>query len=284
MIKYSVIVPTYNSSQTIEKCLDSILNQFDENIEVVVIDDHSKDNTCDIVSSYGHKVKLIRKTKNEGPSIARNIGIASCRGDYIVFIDSDDYIEADYFANVNDALNGKNIDLLKINTNYYGNRIDSKLFNTSSTDILNGESLLLKLLGENKIFSTPWMYIIKRSLFLENNLFFSNDRIHEDLGLIPCLILKAKRTMAIDYVGYNYIYHDGSLSTSKNYEQVVRRARDIIYQYDFLIDYFNKNTNNELLKQALKDYLKQSLVSKKNNLLMPELEQYEKKLKKRGIF
>lgn len=284
MIKYSVIVPTYNSSQTIEKCLDSILNQFDENIEVVVIDDDSKDNTCDIVSSYGHKVKLIRKTKNEGPSIARNIGIENCRGDYIVFIDSDDYIEADYFANVNDALNGKNIDLLKINTNYYGNRIDSKLFNTSSTDILNGESLLLKLLGENKIFSTPWMYIIKRSLFLENNLFFSNNRIHEDLGLIPCLILKAARTMAIDYAGYNYIYHDGSLSTSKNYEQVVRRARDIIYQYDFLIDYFNKNTNNELLKQELKDYLKQSLVSKKNNLLMPELEQYEKKLKKRGIF
>lgn len=281
--KYSVIIPTYNASQTIERCLDSILKQSDNNIEIVIIDDNSIDNTSEIISNYNTNIKLIKKNKNEGPSVARNIGIKECSGNYIVFIDADDYIEDDYFSTIDSVLDNRNIDLLKINADYHGKRIDKNLFNNDSTNIIKGEELLLKLLNENKIFSTPWMYIIKKDIFMNNNLFFSENRIHEDLGLMPCLILKADKALAIDYVGYNYVYQENSLSTSRSYEQIVRRANDIIYQYDFLIDYFNKNTDNEVLKSTLKGYLKNSLNSKKKRLVNPELEAYEKQLQKRKV-
>lgn len=96
MKKVSVIIPVYNSSKYLKECIDSVLNQTYKNLEVIIVDDKSTDNSIDIINSYKDKrMKLIRLKKNSGVSICRNKGIESSCGDYISFIDSDDYWDLD---------------------------------------------------------------------------------------------------------------------------------------------------------------------------------------------
>ena len=92
----SVIIPVYNSSKYLKECLDSVLNQTYKNLEIIIIDDKSTDNSVDIINSYKDKrIKLIKLKKNSGVSVCRNKGIEKASGDYITFIDSDDYWELD---------------------------------------------------------------------------------------------------------------------------------------------------------------------------------------------
>lgn len=95
----SVIIPAYNSEMFIGKCIDSVLAQTYSNWELIAIDDGSRDNTFGILKKYAEADSRIRviHQENQGPGIARNTGIAEANGNYVVFIDSDDYIEKDYF-------------------------------------------------------------------------------------------------------------------------------------------------------------------------------------------
>lgn len=109
----SVIVPAYNSEMFIGKCIDSVLEQTYSNWELIAVDDGSRDNTFGILKKYAEvdsRIRVIHQ-ENQGPGIARNIGIAEAKGNYVVFIDSDDYIEKDYFL----LLSNHNEDVVFIN-------------------------------------------------------------------------------------------------------------------------------------------------------------------------
>ena len=97
--RISVIIPAYNSEKYIGKSIESVQTQLFQNWELIVVDDGSKDNTFNVAESYANRDNRIRviHQENAGPGIARNTGIAAANGDYIVFIDSDDYVEKDYF-------------------------------------------------------------------------------------------------------------------------------------------------------------------------------------------
>lgn len=102
MPKLSVIVPVYNSEKHLEKCLDSIINQEEKDMEVILIDDKSKDKSLDIMEQYermnNKKIKIVENSQNKGAGYSRNRGIELATGDYIGFIDSDDYIEKDMYS------------------------------------------------------------------------------------------------------------------------------------------------------------------------------------------
>lgn len=109
----SVIVPAYNSEMFIGKCIDSVLEQTYSNWELIAVDDGSRDNTFGILKKYAEvdsRIRVIHQ-ENQGPGIARNTGIAEAKGNYVVFIDSDDYIEKDYFL----LLSNHNEDVVFIN-------------------------------------------------------------------------------------------------------------------------------------------------------------------------
>ncbi|MFL7023557.1 glycosyltransferase family 2 protein [Enterovibrio norvegicus] len=125
MINFSVVVPTYNSQVTIAKCLESILNQSYLPCEVIVVDDFSHDMTISIVENiilnhrYGRLIKIIRKEKNSGPGVSRNLGMEVCNGDYVSFLDSDDFFSKNKLKYINDfiLLKGKNVDLISDSVN-----------------------------------------------------------------------------------------------------------------------------------------------------------------------
>lgn len=281
-IKYSVIIPIYNAEKTIKHCLDSICAQNMEKIEVILINDGSIDESLSVCSNYlKYNNFIIINQKNKGPSFARNIGLKKARGKYIIFVDADDYLSIDFFSTIDKELK-RDIDILKFNIKYHGNRIDENLFNTDAFSVTDGELAVKMFLDEGKIFATPWMYVYKKSLFFENNLFFSENHIHEDFGLIPCLILKAKFVKGINYVGYNYVYNVGSLSTDQSYNAVRTRAYDMLVQYDFLSS-FSINIKSDKVKVEFQSYIKDSLLKKRLKLIGNDLTDFSEELKKRGV-
>ena len=116
MPKFSVIIPVYNTEKYLKKCLDSVFNQSFSDYEVIVVNDGSTDGSIDIINEY--KVELINLEKKEtiGPSYARNLGVSKAKGEYILFLDSDDYYEPDYHlaSSASEAYTNMFIDALKV--------------------------------------------------------------------------------------------------------------------------------------------------------------------------
>ena len=102
MPKFSIIIPVYNVEKYLKKCLESVYNQTYKNYEVIVVNDGTKDNSMDIVKNYPAKVI---NQKNQGLSVARNNGVEKASGEYILFLDSDDYIEKGLLKEINKSLN-----------------------------------------------------------------------------------------------------------------------------------------------------------------------------------
>lgn len=282
-MRYSVIIPCYNSKDTIDRCLNSVLRQKGD-YEIILLDDRSNDGTGDILKRYDDLNSNIRlyHLNHVGPSAARNRGIEESIGEYVVFVDDDDRMCDNFFGTINNYIDLE-YDLIRFKINYIGNRVSSSIFNTEPFTLKNGREALLDFIDSGKIFATPWMYVYKKSLFVDNNLYFCNNHIHEDFGLMPLIIYNASKVVSLDYVGYDYIYRFGSLSTNQSYEEVMRRADDMLYQCDFLYDYISKNFG-EREKIAMIDYMKKSLNAKLTKLQEGDATNYKKALIKRNYY
>lgn len=116
-LKVSIVIPCYNVDKYIDECLNSVLNQTYSNLEVVVIDDGSNDGTRRILEEYQNRYRNIKLLlqNNKGPASARNAGVRVCSGDYLLFVDADDYIQNDTIETLVNAVSGKEIEIA-----YYG--------------------------------------------------------------------------------------------------------------------------------------------------------------------
>ena len=214
-MKVSVIVPVYNVEKYLEKCLDSLVNQTLKDIEIIVVNDGTKDNSQEIidkyVKKYPKKVKGFIK-ENGGLSSARNYGLKYAKGEYIAFIDSDDYVELDMLEKMyNKAINNNyNIvvcDTIEVDENN-GNKVYKKSnFNYSNNDI------------KNYIISPPMACtrLYKRYIFDEIN--FEEGIFYEDLNLIPSLVLKTDNIGFIDEGLYYYLQRSGSIMKQKQFNE-----------------------------------------------------------------
>ena len=228
------------------------------------------------------KHRALPRPVKKPPSKARNNGIINSTGDFLVFVDDDDYISKDFFENIDSHVDGKD-DMLKYNALYVGNRIPSDSFATDSFGPMDGEQALKYLIESKKIFATLWQYVFRRDLFTENDLFLLDDNIHEDYGLVPTLILYSDSIKGIDYIGYNYIYKEGSLSTNQNYEAVVKRAFDMLEQYDYLKHISDTRIKDPNVKAVFDKYITDSVLRKVKKLKDEELKRFERELTRRRI-
>ena len=126
----SVIVPVYNAEFFLEKCLNSLVNQSYQNLEFVLINDGSLDNSFSICEQYGLKDKRFKllNIKNKGVANARNLGLSNCSGDYICFVDPDDFIDPEYIFSLQEKIEDNTLVLQDINRIYKGN-VTKKVFN-----------------------------------------------------------------------------------------------------------------------------------------------------------
>lgn len=181
-IKVSVIIPVYNVEQYLEKCLDSIINQTLKEIEIICINDGSKDKSLNILQEYQRKdsrIKVIDKA-NEGVSIARNTGINAAVGDYISFIDADDWIQEDFLKELYDTAKAYNSDIacgniIRVCNNKKRNKlIYTKKDYSNDPDIKNS-------LTKIPIYNFVWNKIYKRETLAASGVKFPEGRVYEDI-------------------------------------------------------------------------------------------------------
>lgn len=275
MPKFSIIIPVYNVEEYIKKCLDSVFAQTEKDFEVIVVNDGTKDNSMKVVNEY--KVKIINQ-KNSGLSAARNRGVKAATGEYLIFLDSDDYIEKDLLCEIKKSLkNNPDVVRYQIKEQYPDKEIS---YREKEFDNLNGEDAFSKIVKYHFV-ENAWCYAIKRKYYLEEKFEFKKGTIHEDFGLIPIVIMKAKIVNSISYVGYNYLQRQGSIMNNQNYEKIKKRVKDFYDHYHFLLNEINK-TN--LKSQYFKSYIANSLIEKITELHNKEYRIYLKLLRKDKVF
>lgn len=283
-MKYSFIIPIYNSEKYLERCIESVLNQnlSSSLFEIILINDGSVDSSKKICNFYVNQYQNIRyfEQDNCGVSKSRNVGIRKCKGEYIVFVDSDDTLIKDSFQKIHLYLENQNIDLLKcsvkcIENKQYDYRFDLPLFKKNS-----GLEALLKFIKSEKIFATPWAYIIKRSLIEDFNLYFIEDKFHEDYGLMPLLIFNSSTVSSIDIPFYNYIKRKNSLVTDNSFTIEYQRAIDFIYHTRQLKFYFFSKIKSVEQRNLICQYFTNRLNIKFSHLSIELQEKLRKEVKK----
>ncbi|PGO33392.1 hypothetical protein CN984_04700 [Bacillus cereus] len=206
--KISIIVPVYNVAEYLEKCVESILNQTFVDFELILVNDGSKDQSGEICDEFAEKdsrIKVIHK-KNAGLSVARNTGINAARGEYIGFVDSDDWIDPDMYEALYESC-----ELSRSEISIIGMREVSEEGKTLMEYIpvhVNLKEILKRAYAWNKLF--------KRELFVNNNLYFMEGKYYEDLELIPKLFIKCNKVTNVNKVGYNYLKRRGSITSDRN--------------------------------------------------------------------
>ena len=211
----SVIIPVYNVEKHLRRCLDSVIAQTYQKLEIICVDDGSIDDSgkiCDQYAVRDARIKVIHQ-ENQGLSAARNRGIDAADGEYIAFVDSDDYILEDMFERLYIALTCFNT--MYVTCGFNAVDPDGKILDAHAVDEVQkytGEEALYRHYfhpngAENYV--TAWGKLYSKTLFSE--LRFKRGICFEDIQMMPYLLLRAKDVVLIPYVGYNYVQNNGSI-------------------------------------------------------------------------
>lgn len=280
MNKLSVIIPAYNVEKYIEKCIESVINQSYKNLEIIIINDGSTDHTDELCKKYIDKdarIKYISK-ENEGLSEARNTGLRYATGDYVTFLDSDDYFDLNYASIMMKEILDDDLDMVSCNSRSFNDydgkeypipiKINKVFNNIEALDDINTK--------ESFTFEPAQQKIYKKELF--NDLKFEKGRIHEDTIMCVKYYYKISKGKNIDIPLYNYRVRNGSISRTK----FNIKSLDNLYAYKSQVHFFQevgyKNINNSVSKfysMWIYDYFR----AKKNNVdgndaIFNELERY----------
>lgn len=217
MAKVSIIVPVYNSESTLEKTILSVINQAYQNLELILIDDGSNDSSLDICQQYASVDSrvIVKSQKNRGVSSARNKGLEISTGDWIYFLDSDDYINNDFFYKIYPFLND-DIDIIQ-----FGSVRKSRDQVISYRQSLkNKDKIIIKNFPEfiktsNIGALCVWLHVIKRSTIFQNNLYFREDMSHnEDMLFMYDVLTHSKKFLFLGEAIHTQVLVPNSLSRS----------------------------------------------------------------------
>lgn len=285
MPKISIIIPVYNAEDTIERCINSILKQKYSDYEIILINDGSKDNSEKIILSYAEKnnsIKYISK-ENSGVADTRNYGIEKATGDYIIFVDSDDYVKDTIFTDISEYLD-KGVELIKwkgVLVDETGNeisKIDGPVFEETT-----GEDGFNKLYSKDTFIDALWVYAIKRSIFKENNFKFTTNTYHEDFGLLPLIIVKAKSMVSIEKYNYFYVQTKTSIMRGNEYQKEVKKAYDSLQQYDNINRGIKEYNIDNYTKENIRLFCTNTILLKIERLNKEDQKEYIKQIKKRKM-
>lgn len=268
MIKLSIIIPVYNVADYLRKCVDSVLNQdlVSSTYEIILVDDGSPDESpqiCDNYSSDHDNIRVIHR-ENGGLSAARNSGIEVAQGEYIMFVDSDDFIEPNVLGKLMAQAERDNLDVLRYKHQYVreknegGKELNSErdyeIYTPYKTDPYKGHDYSSEVTNGvtflNTRFGTTcyaWNFIVRKEL-LENCL-FTLGIYFEDVDWTPRMLVKAKRVASTDRIVYNYLLtRKGSITNAVNKGKQKKVLEDKMHLLGTLL-----NQANELEQKNLRN-------------------------------
>ena len=228
----SVIIPAYNVEQYVERCVYSVTKQTYRNLEIILVDDGSTDCTgiiCDKLAKEDNRISVIHKT-NGGLSDARNAGIDVSRGEYISFVDSDDYIASDMLEHMMNAMCETDISMVVVG--FWKQSGDAREYCGPTTErVVSSEEALKDIYIGHEIYPASWNKLYRRALF--NNNRFAVGMINEDSEIITKLLMECNRVALVSKPLYIYMIREGSITqssfSSKDYNGIkaYRTAVDV---------------------------------------------------------
>lgn len=247
----SIIIPVYNVEKYLEKCIYSIVHQTYTNVEIILVDDGSEDQSAEICDAWGKKdprIKVIHKV-NGGLSDARNAGLKIAEGEYIGFVDGDDYIERDMYETLIKNMNDKGADLSICNCE----RVDEngkKILNSSSqigNQVLTSQEALQKLYEENGwCYVTVWNKLYSRKSL--SGIEFPKGKIHEDEFVIHEIFYNCERIVCTNEKKYYYVQHMNSIMSNRNGVKHLDAVEALINRFHFFQKHNLKSYNLETLE------------------------------------
>lgn len=270
----SIIVPVYNVEEYLPKCLDSICNQSFKDFELILVNDGSTDNSYNICNAYSKKDKriIIVNKQNGGLSSARNAGIELATGEYIGFVDSDDWIDLDMYELLINNIKKNDADIAICNDKKVVNKNVLSSTNTNKVRVYSQEKAIEALIEGVHFQEYAWNKVYKRTLFTD--IRFPEEKLYEDVFVMYKLFLKSCKIIHIDSAKYYYLQRNGSILNScfsikkmDLIEACEKRHKDIICVYPN----FKKKSNIALLNANL-DIINQivlmtNIIDFKNELL-----------------
>lgn len=243
-MKLSIVIPVYNVELYIRKCIESVIELplRTEDYEIIVVNDGTPDNSMDIVKEYETRPNIyIVSQENKGLGGARNTGLRNAKGEWVYFFDSDDYIDAVQFAGLFEkACDDETVDIITGDYYYVINneKADGKyIINTDDDIVLPGEDFLVRYYST--VNTMVWRSIYRKSMLIENGLFFAEGIYHEDVNWTPKCIAKARRIYYSPVPFYNYLIREGSIiQSSKN----AKKVNDLLFVYGDLLSYFSNHS------------------------------------------
>lgn len=253
MRKISVIIPVYNTSRYLDRCLKSVIEQDFRDIEIICVNDGSTDNSLEILNKFAQqdeRIKIINKS-NGGLTTARNAGLRIATGDYCLNIDSDDWIEQGYLKKIYEKAKKENLDMvisdIIFDYEYKNKSVIKKDLDIEDKKILTGEEYLYIFFTKNFMGYT-WNKLIKKESYTKYKLIYDEDIfVYEDVEIISKLALHMKKIGKINQAYYHYIQgeNNGSRKTKfKNYLDIEK----CFYEVE---QYYLKNKVNKKLIEVL---------------------------------
>ena len=259
MCKISIIIPVYNVEKYIKKCLNSIKHQTYKDIEVILVDDGSTDNSGKICDEYSKKDSRFKTyhIKNGGPSRARNYGLDRITGDYITFVDSDDWLDIDVFEKIYNVIMGKSYDIILYNLRriYKKRRIETNIFEDEEV-VLHKEAIEKILLIPEKVtdklifaLQGPYCKVYKKEL-LETLRFDENMNYCEDTCFFLQVLIRTDKLYYVNEVYYNYRARSGSLMGTYGSKYADKNLKAL----NFMLDLYRNKKSYDILNELCFEY------------------------------
>lgn len=235
----SVVIPIHNSEKYLDNCIKSVISQTYENIEIILVENNSTDNSLNICQKYAkqdRRVKIVYE-KKKGAAVARNCGIMYSTGTYIAFVDSDDYLREDAYEILMSSMKNKHADMICFSyKNVNEDGAELKWYEPSLSryekrnEIFTGKELASIFLTSRDIEGFGWNKLFRRSLLIENNFMFDeNKRAYEDMAVLFELLSKCDRAILCPEKLYFYRQVSSSL-THADYVLKYQEYRDSLQQ------------------------------------------------------
>ena len=257
----SLIIPCYNAESTLEKCLESVISQSYQNLEIIIINDGSTDQTFNIINEFAEKDSriVVINQKNAGVSAARNVGIKTASGSYICFVDSDDWVEKEYCVVLHQIITHNDADISIAEAFFEdekGNLVQTIESENSKIAIYDQQTALRLLLEDKIIQSHPWAKLYKSEL-LKTVFFPENLEAFEDYCTMFTVFNSAKKVVKLNKAIYHYVQFDNSLSHNPTPKRAYHFFLALMEAYQFLL---SQNVDSAFRKSIVRNILKKSFM------------------------
>lgn len=224
--KVSIIIPMYNVEKYLKDCLESVVNQTLKSVEVILIDDGSTDGTANIAQQYQEKYDFIKifYQQNKGQSAARNVGIEQATGEYIYFLDSDDFIEIDSMERLYNIANEENLGLILFNgisfsEDYQINETQKKHYKKKNeySNVKSGTHIFNELVRNKDYTCSPCLLFINKTILINNNMRFLEGIIQEDELFTYVLLKNSLKVRCVNMTFFHRRIRINSTTTAPNF-------------------------------------------------------------------